>query len=255
MKNRIMKRAEELAKLLHLPKEKIEELQQDLKSEWQPPVLNRAVVANMIDHTLLSFDADIDGIEKLCREATEQKTVAICVNPLWVSSAKRIRFDLGASFRIASVIDFPLGASTAESRASETASALKAGADEIDQVISVGLLKSGNILKTFELIVASVKEGGYQKVILEMSALTDSEKIDAALLARFAGADMLKTSTGVNGKATVEDVRILRMIAGNRLGVKAAGGIRDGEALQKMVEAGADRIGASSTQNILQQWS
>ncbi|MCK5808723.1 deoxyribose-phosphate aldolase [bacterium] len=209
----------------------------------------------MIDHTLLSFDADIDGIEKLCREATEQKTVAICVNPLWVSSAKRIRFDLGASFRIASVIDFPLGASTAESRASETASALKAGADEIDQVISVGLLKSGNILKTFELIVASVKEGGYQKVILEMSALTDSEKIDAALLARFAGADMLKTSTGVNGKATVEDVRILRMIAGNRLGVKAAGGIRDGEALQKMVEAGADRIGASSTQNILQQWS
>lgn len=255
MKDRIMKRAEELAMLLHLPAQKIAELQQDLESEWKPQTLNKSVVSNMIDHTLLSFDATADGVRKLCEDAVNFNCIAICVNPLWVAEANRVRAELNGSFKIASVIDFPLGASTAKSRAAETASALKDGADEIDQVISVGLLKSGNILKTFEFMVASVREGGYQKVILEMSALTDSEKIDAAILARFAGADMLKTSTGVNGKATVEDVRILRMVAGNRLGVKAAGGIRDGETLEQMVQAGADRIGASSTRNILQQWN
>ncbi len=255
MKQTVMNRAAELVAMLHLDERYLLDLEKDVAAEWIPPALNRATAAGMIDHTLLAFDATKEQVVALCRTAADLSCKAVCVNPLWVATAAAERERLHASFLIASVIDFPLGASTEESRAKETECALQAGADEIDQVIAVGMLKSGELQKTYDLLRASVTAGGFQKVILEMSALSQTEKIDAALLARFSGAHMLKTSTGVNGKATEEDVAILRLIAGTSLGVKAAGGIRDGAALSRMVAAGADRIGASSTVAILSHWN
>jgi len=210
---------------------------------------------NAIDHTVLSFNATENDIIKVCADAGKFKFKAICINPVWVKRAFDLRKREGHQFMIATVIDFPLGASSLSARIAETKQAVADGADEIDIVINIGLLKSGILKETYinlKEVIASVKS--FYKVILEASELTSEEKIDGALISVFAGADMLKTSTGVNGKASVEDVRILRMIAGSHLGVKAAGGIRDKQTLVEMMKAGADRIGCSSSVNIINSW-
>ena len=253
MKKQIWERAEFLNEKIGFDKEKMEELRSNLNNEWSMPKITKEFVPSLIDHTVLSFNATIRDIENVCKEAFENKFKAICINPVWIKDAVDFRKSLNANFLIATVVDFPLGASSKQSRIIETKQALKDGADEIDLVISIGLLKSGKFKETYALMkdVADLK--GYLKVILEISELNNNEKIDATLLAFFAGANMLKTSTGVNGKATVEDVKILRAVAGNTLGVKAAGGIRTLENLTKMVEAGASRIGASSSVKIMSE--
>ena len=253
MKKQIWERAEFLNEKIGFDKEKMEELRSNLNNEWSMPKITKEFVPSLIDHTVLSFNATIRDIENVCKEAFENKFKAICINPVWIKDAVDFRKSLNANFLIATVVDFPLGASSKQSRIIETKQALEDGADEIDLVISIGLLKSGKFKETYALMkdVADLK--GYLKVILEISELNNNEKIDATLLAFFAGANMLKTSTGVNGKATVEDVKILRAVAGNTLGVKAAGGIRTLENLTKMVEAGASRIGASSSVKIMSE--
>ncbi len=254
MKKRILERARELATAIEIPAGKLAELEDNLKSDYVVPEITREYGLGTIDHTVLSFNATEADVTRICEEAHKFGFFAICINPVWIPLANGIREKLGATFKIATVIDFPLGASTLEARIAETDRALSDGADEIDLVISIGLLKSGKTAETFKLMREVAKRGGYLKVILESSELTEEEKIDAALLAFFAGAHMLKTSTGVNGKATAEDVKILRAVAGKTLGVKAAGGIRDKETLLKMVEAGADRIGCSSSVKIFSAW-
>jgi deoxyribose-phosphate aldolase len=218
------------------------------------PEITRETAAGAIDHTILSVNAAESDIIRICQEALDFGFKAVCINPVWIKTAADFRKSKGARFRIATVIDFPLGASTAAAKEAESKQAELDGADEIDVVINIGLIKSGKLKECFDILKNTIKTDIYVKVILETSALSEEEKIDAALIAVFAGADMLKTSTGVNGKAAVEDVRLLRAVAGNRLGVKAAGGIRDKETLVAMMEAGADRIGCSSSVSIMENW-
>ena len=254
MKERIKSRAAELARNIGIDDSKIKDLYRNIDTEYHAPETDAFLAASMIDHTILSFDAKGSDVERVCNEAAQNNFKAICINPVWIKTAVEKRTKLRSEFLIATVVDFPLGASNMASRIEETKQALADGADEIDLVISIGLLKSGMIAETFRLMKEVADTGCYLKVILETSELEVDEKIDAAVLAYFAGAHMLKTSTGVNGKATVEDVRLLRTVAGSELGVKAAGGIRDKETLIKMVEAGADRIGCSSSVRIIQEW-
>ena len=254
MKEKIKNRAIELAKIIGIDEAKVNSLYKNIDSVYQSPETDAALAASMIDHTILSFNAKRSDVERICVEAAENNFKAVCINPVWIKFAAQIRKELGAKFLIATVVDFPLGASNVASRIEETKQALADGADEIDLVISIGFLKSGMVEETYRMMKEVALTECYLKVILETSELEEDEKIDAAVLAYFAGAQMLKTSTGVNGKATVDDVKLLRMVAGSELGVKAAGGIRDKETLLNMVEAGADRIGCSSSVKIINEW-
>ena len=255
MKEAISKRAAHIVHELGLCSCKVSEIIENIESTYTAPDIKLETMLNAVDHTVLSFNATEQDILKVCGEALQYKFKAICINPVWVKTAFEYRKQNNGKYLIATVIDFPLGASTIKARIAETKQALIDGADEIDLVISIGLLKSGRLKDTFEMIKAVALCGGYLKVILETSALTVDEKIDGAVISVLAGAHMLKTSTGVNGKATVEDVKLLRMIAGSRLGVKAAGGIRDKKTLVEMMTAGADRIGCSSSVNIASNWN
>lgn len=254
MKEKIMSRAVELAEILGIDNSLVKKLNENVDSVYEVPETDALKAASIIDHTVLSFKAIAADIEKVCREAHSNRFKAICINPVWINFAAEKRKELGAKFLIATVVDFPLGASNLNSRVEETRQAVKDGADEIDLVISIGLLKSKMVKETYRLMKEVADTKCFLKVILEISELKENEKIDAVVLAYFAGADMLKTSTGVNGKATVEDVMLLRLVAGNELGVKAAGGIRDKQTLLNMVKAGADRIGCSSSVNIIKEW-
>ncbi len=254
LKEKIAKRSEELAAILGISPEEITKTQENLNTEYKIPEITKETAANAIDHTILSFNATESDVLRICREAAYFGFKAVCINPVWIKTAADFRKKENAGFRIATVIDFPLGASSAAAKEAESRQAVIDGADEIDVVINIGFIKSGLLTKCFEILKSALKTKVYVKVILETSALSEEEKIDAALIAVFAGADMLKTSTGVNGKATVEDVRLLRAVAGNRLGVKAAGGIRDKETLIAMMQAGADRIGCSSSVSIMENW-
>jgi deoxyribose-phosphate aldolase len=213
-------------------------------------------VAGMIDHTLLKADATRADIEKLCREAAEFKFATVCVNPAWVAfAAARLR---GTSVGVCSVVGFPLGATTAEVKNFETRRAIYDGAAEIDMVINIGALKSGD-LRTVERDIEAVVDpcrqcGVISKVIIEAALLTDDEKITASTLTKAAGADFVKTSTGFGpGGATVADVALMRRVVGAEMGVKAAGGVRDLEGLKAMVAAGATRVGASAGVKIVQE--
>lgn len=215
-----------------------------------------AGVSTMIDHTLLKPDATRDEIEKLCREAAEFHFATVCVNPTWVAlSAARLR---GTGVGVCSVVGFPLGATTAEVKNFETRRAIYDGATEIDMVINVGALKSGD-LRTVERDIEAVTEpcrqcGVGSKVIIEAALLTDEEKITACTLSKAAGADFVKTSTGFGpGGATAADVALMRRVVGAEMGVKAAGGVRDLEGLKAMVAAGASRVGASAGVRIVQE--
>lgn len=217
---------------------------------------NAGAVASMIDHTLLRPDATRQDVETLCREAAEYRFASVCVNPTWVSLC--VRALKGTTVKICSVVGFPLGATTADTKHYETRRAIFDGACEIDMVINVGALKSGD-LRLVERDIAAVaapcrEAGALSKVIIEAALLTDDEKVIACTLAKAAGADYVKTSTGFGpGGATVDDVALMRRVVGEEMGVKAAGGVKDLDALRAMVAAGATRIGASAGVRIVQQ--
>jgi deoxyribose-phosphate aldolase len=213
-------------------------------------------VAGMIDHTLLKPDAIRADIEKLCREAAEFHFATVCVNPAWVATAASLL--RGSGVGVCSVVGFPLGATTADVKQYETRRAIYDGATEIDMVINIGALKSGD-LRTVERDIEAVVEpcrqcGIVSKVIIEAALLTDEEKITASTLSKAAGADFVKTSTGfASGGATAADVALMRRVVGAEMGVKAAGGVRDLEGLKAMVAAGATRVGASAGVKIIQE--
>jgi deoxyribose-phosphate aldolase len=213
-------------------------------------------VSSMIDHTLLKPDATRQEVEKLCREAAEFRFATVCVNPTWVAFASsRLR---GSGVGVTSVVGFPLGATTPDVKHYETQRAIFDGATEIDMVINVGALKSGDLRvveRDIEAVTDPCRQSGVlSKVIIEAALLTDEEKITACTLAKAAGANFVKTSTGFGpGGATVADVMLMRRIVGEEMGVKAAGGVRDYEGLKAMVAAGATRVGASAGVKIVQE--
>ncbi|MEN8235528.1 MAG: deoxyribose-phosphate aldolase [Actinomycetota bacterium] len=206
-------------------------------------------VARYIDHTLLKPEATAGEIDVLCDEAMEYGFASVCINPTWVKrAADRLR---GSDVKTCSVIGFPLGATTPEIKAMEARRALRDGAREVDMVINIGALKSGNheLVRTdIEKVVDSAHEGGaIVKVILETSKLTDEEKVVGSALAKQAKADYVKTSTGFGGGgATVYDVALMRETVGPDMGVKASGGVHTAEEAEDMIAAGATRIGASA---------
>ena len=206
-------------------------------------------VAKYIDHTLLKPEATAEEIDQLADEAEEFGFASVCVNPTWVKRAsERLR---GSDVETCAVIGFPLGANTPEIKAMETRRALRDGAREVDMVINVGALKSGDfdlVRKDIDKVVDAAHEGGaIVKVILETSKLTDEEKVVASAIAKEAKADYVKTSTGFGGGgATVFDVALMRETIGPDMGVKASGGVRTAQDLEDMIAAGATRIGASA---------
>ena len=213
-------------------------------------------VAAMIDHTLLKPDATRQNIEELCREAAQFKFATVCVNPTWVALCARLL--AGSGVGVCSVVGFPLGAATADVKGYETQRAIFDGATEIDMVINVGALKSGDLRvveRDIEAVVAPCRECRVlSKVIIEAALLTDDEKVTACTLAKAAGADYVKTSTGFGpGGATAADVALMRRVVGAEMGVKAAGGVRDLESVKAMIAAGATRVGASAGVKIVQQ--
>jgi len=206
-------------------------------------------VARYIDHTMLKPEATASEIDQLCDEAMEFGFASVCVNPTWVKRvAERLR---GSDVKTCSVIGFPLGASTPEIKAMEARRAIRDGAREVDMVLNVGALKSGNhelVLTDIEKVVDSAHESGaVVKVILETSKLTDEEKVVASALAKKAKADYVKTSTGFGGGgATVYDVALMRETVGPEMGIKASGGVHTAQEAEDMIAAGATRIGASA---------
>jgi deoxyribose-phosphate aldolase len=213
-------------------------------------------VAGMIDHTLLKPDATRADIDKLCREASEFHFATVCVNPTWVARCASLLRGTGVG--VCSVVGFPLGATTADVKHYETRRAIFDGASEIDMVINIGALKSGDLQvveRDIEAVVGPCREARVaSKVIIEAVLLTDDEKITASALSKAAGADFVKTSTGfASGGATPADVALMRRVVGADMGIKAAGGVRDYEGLKAMVAAGATRIGASAGVKIVQE--
>ncbi|MBD2872449.1 deoxyribose-phosphate aldolase [Paenibacillus arenilitoris] len=207
-----------------------------------------AELAAMIDHTILKADATKDEVLQICREAKQYKFATVCVNAGWVKTAAEEL--AGSGVGITTVVGFPLGATTTAAKAAEAEFAVKDGATEVDMVLNIGLLKSGDpegVRRDVEGVAAAVKGQAVLKVILETGLLTDEEKETACELCKKAGADFVKTSTGFGkGGATVEDIALMRRIVGPELGVKASGGVRDRETALQMIAAGANRIGASS---------
>jgi deoxyribose-phosphate aldolase len=213
-------------------------------------------VASMIDHTLLKPDATRRNIEELCREAAQFKFATVCVNPTWIATCTRLL--AGSGVGVCSVVGFPLGATTGDVKEYETRRAIFDGAREIDMVINVGALKSGDLRvveRDIEAVTNACREGGaLSKVIIEAALLTDDEKVTACTLAKAACADYVKTSTGFGpGGATAADVALMRRVVGAEMGVKAAGGVRDLEGVKAMIAAGATRVGASAGVKIVQQ--
>ena len=213
-------------------------------------------VSGMIDHTLLKPDASRTDIEKLCREAAEFHFATVCINPAWVSTAAALL--RGSGVGVCSVVGFPLGATTSDVKHYETRRAIFDGATEIDMVINIGALKSGDLRaveRDIEAVVDPCRECGVvSKVIIEAALLTDDEKVTASTLSKAARADFVKTSTGfASGGATAADVALMRRVVGAGMGVKAAGGVRDLEGMKAMIAAGASRVGASAGVKIVQE--
>ncbi|MHA2363008.1 MAG: deoxyribose-phosphate aldolase [Candidatus Hodarchaeales archaeon] len=206
-------------------------------------------VAKYIDHTLLKADATDDEIRKLCAEAKEYEFASVCVNPTRVALAAK--YLKGTPVKVCTVIGFPLGATTPTVKAMETRDAIANGAQEVDMVINVGALKSGDdelVKRDIETVVNAAKDVAIVKVILETALLTKEEITKGCLLAKLARANFVKTSTGFStAGATIEDIELMRKTVGPEMGVKASGGIRSHEDAEKMIKAGATRIGASAS--------
>ena len=217
--------------------------------------MTQSQVARLIDHTLLRPDATANDIRQVCAEAREYGFASVCVNPYWVPL---VAAELaGSEVKVCTVVGFPLGASTTRIKVAETEEAVGAGAREIDMVLNIGELRGGNhdaVREDIRAVVAAAHQGAaIVKVILETALLNDEQKAAACTLAKLAGAEFVKTSTGFSTHgATVHDVALMRNAAGPEMGVKASGGIRTLEDLEKMVAAGATRIGASASVKIVE---
>lgn len=211
-------------------------------------------IASYIDHTLLKPESTKEQVIQLCKEAAEYEFASVCVNPSYVETAAAELKD--SKVKVCTVIGFPLGASTSDTKAFETKDAIAKGAEEIDMVVNIGAIKSGDselVKNDIQAVVEAAKGKAIVKVIIEASLLTDEEKVLASRLSKEAGADFVKTSTGFStGGATVADVKLMRETVGADLGVKASGGVRSLEDVQGMIDAGASRIGASSGVQIMQ---
>lgn len=214
---------------------------------------NGGTIAATIDHTLLKPQSSREEIRAVCEEAVRYGASSVCVNPCYIEYVARLLEGTGVT--PCCVIGFPLGANTPAVKAFEAADAVSRGAREVDMVLNVGAVKSGEwelVHRDIAGVVAAVRGRAAVKVILETCLLTDEEKVRACAVAKHAGADFVKTSTGFStGGATVEDVRLMRAAVGPTLGVKASGGIRSYEDAKAMLDAGATRIGASATAKIV----
>ncbi len=212
-------------------------------------------IASLIDHTILKPDATRADVLKVCREARQYNFASVCVNPYWVPV---VRAELaGSPVKVCTVVGFPLGATSTEAKVAEAAAAVRAGAQEVDMVINVGALRSGEHeavkLDIQAVVKVSHEAGAIVKVILETALLDDNQKAVACTLAKLAGADFVKTSTGFGPSgATAHDIALMRSVVGPDMGVKASGGIRTLSDLQTMTAAGATRIGASASVKIVE---
>lgn len=211
-------------------------------------------LAQLIDHTILKPDATREDILKLCHEARDNGFYSVCVNPTWIALCRQ---ELkGTSVKVITVVGFPLGAMTTAAKVFETTEAIELGAEEIDMVLNIGLIKSQNLEAVRTDIAAVVKAavGRPVKVILETALLTDAEKITACRLSQEAGANYVKTSTGfAKSGATVADIRLMRQTVGAALGVKASGGIKNLAQALELIQAGASRLGASCSVALLEE--
>ena len=213
-------------------------------------------VAALIDHTLLKPEATREEIETVCREAIEFHFATVCINPTWVNLAASLLRPHRVG--VCTVVGFPLGATTPDVKQFETRRVIFDGATEVDMVINIGALKSGDlrlVSRDLEAVISTCQDAGVtSKVIIEAALLTDDEKVTACTLVKAAGADFVKTSTGfAKGGATAADVALMRRVVGEEMGVKAAGGVRDYEQVKAMVAAGATRIGASAGVRIVRE--
>ncbi|QTL96596.1 deoxyribose-phosphate aldolase [Iocasia frigidifontis] len=215
--------------------------------------MDKKEIAKMIDHTILGATVTSDQVKEKCEEAKKYNFASVCVNPEYV---KLVSTELaGTPVKVCTVIGFPLGFNLTDVKVKEVKEAIKQGADELDMVIKLGALKEGNMDLVTKDIESVVKASGNKlvKVIIETCYLTDEEKIEACKVAKKAGADFVKTSTGFgSGGATEEDIKLMRETVGEEMGVKASGGIRSLFDAKKMIEAGATRIGASSGVKIIE---
>ena len=204
-------------------------------------------LAKYIDHTALKADTGRAAIEKLCQEAREYGFMSVCVNPTWVATAQSLL--AGSDVKVCTVIGFPLGVNTSAVKAFETRTAIQEGADEVDMVINIGAAKDGNwdlVKADIQAVVEAANHQALVKVILETCLLSKEEIVKASQVAKEAGADFVKTSTGFStGGATVQDIRLMRETVGADMGVKASGGVQNRADALAMIEAGASRIGAS----------
>ena len=204
--------------------------------------------AKLFDHTILKADAGLEAVKKICEEAKEYDFMSVCVNSYYTAYvAQQLK---GTDVKVCTVVGFPLGQMSTRAKAAETAIAVEDGAQEIDMVINVGALKD----KLYDVVLSDIREvkkacgNALLKVIIETCLLTDEEKVKACELAKEAGADFVKTSTGFStGGAKAEDVALMRKTVGSDMGVKASGGIRDKETAERMLKAGASRLGTSAT--------
>jgi len=211
-------------------------------------------IAQYIDHTILNANATETDVRRICEEAKEYNFKTVCIQPYWVKYAKELLE--GTEVEITTVIGFPLGANTTEIKVAEAKQAVAEGASDVDMVINIGALKSEDydtVLNDIKAVVDAVDGQALVKVIIETALLTKAEKVRASELAKQAGADFVKTSTGFStGGATLEDVRLMRATVGPDMGVKASGGVRTFEDAKAMIEVGATRIGASSGISIVE---
>ncbi|MGE0491818.1 MAG: deoxyribose-phosphate aldolase [Vulcanimicrobiota bacterium] len=214
--------------------------------------MDGADIAARIDHTLLKADATRQEVLELCDEARTHRFASVCINPAFVATAAdALR---GTGVKVCTVVGFPLGATTTLTKVTETRDALANGADEIDMVINIGALKNNqdDLVESDIREVVAAAGGRITKTIFETAILSDDEVVRACLLAKRAGADFVKTSTGFGpGGATVHHVALMRQTVGRSMGVKASGGVRDLETARQMIEAGATRIGASASVKIV----
>ncbi|MCX6150147.1 MAG: deoxyribose-phosphate aldolase [Ignavibacteriales bacterium] len=225
-------------------------------SKTSPEVFpfDKEKLSSMIDHTILKAEATRIEVEKICSEAKEFSFATVCVNPSFVPLCKTLLKN--SPVKVCTVIGFPLGATITDVKKFEAEQTMQNGAEEIDMVINIGRLKQNEYQYVFEeinqIVLVAKKNNGICKVIIETALLSDEEKVKACLIAKSAGADFVKTSTGFSkGGATASDISLMRFIVGKEIGVKASGGIRTYEDAVKMIESGANRIGASASVQIV----
>jgi len=216
--------------------------------------MDKKDLAKLIDHTLLKSDTKIEDIKKLCEEAMEYQFYSVCINPCYVKKAKE--FLKNSDVKVCTVISFPLGASTIKIKIDEATEAIENSADEIDMVMNIGIFKSNKYDYIYEEISSVKKAIGSKilKVIIETSILNEEEKIKASDIVKQSSADFVKTSTGFSqGGATKEDILLIRKTVGANFGIKASGGIKSYEQAIELINAGATRIGSSSSVKIMKE--